>query len=446
MPPAPSLAAEARVEPFPLPPVSDVPMSLDERLARVVETMREMSLQTDPQEMVRAYARRMETLFPVDRRISLSRRDLERPEFLVTRFSEWKDEVNPWQERHRLPLHEGGLFADLLYGDEPVVIDDLQIDPDDPAARYLEGQRSLMAVPMMDGGVALNMVLSTRVEPFAFDRERLPEIVWLSNLFGRATQNLVLTERLRAAYEAVDRELKVVADIQRSLLPKVMPAITTLELAAAYQTSHRAGGDYYDFFSLPDGNWGILIADVSGHGTPAAVVMAITHTIAHLYKSRSLDPGGMLAFVNEHLAARYTGELGAFVTAFYGIYDPQARTLTYSSAGHNPPRVRRCGRTEVMSLDGARNIPLGLMTGVEYPTVSEPLHPGDRIVFYTDGITEAHNRAGEMFGLRRLDHLLESGCGDDPASIVRNIMATVDAFAAGEAAPDDRTVIVANVT
>ena len=420
-------------------------LTWEQRLREVVETMREMSVQTDPQEMVRAYGRRMDTLFPVDRRISLSRRGLKRPFFRVTRYSEWKEEIDPWKEKHRLPLHQGGLFADLIYGDEPVIIDELEVDPADPAARYLGGQRSLVAIPMLDGGAALNMIVTTRSEPHAFDRERFPENVWLANLFGRATHNLVLTEQLRDAYEMVDRELEVVADIQQSLLPKEMPKIQTLDLAAAYRTSHRAGGDYYDFFPLCDGSWGILIADVSGHGTPAAVVMAITHSIAHLYPNKSIAPGRMLEFVNRHLADRYTTEFGAFVTAFYGVYDPMRRTLTYSSAGHNPPRLRRCGRTEVIPLDGARNIPLGLLADVEYPNVTEQLHPGDRLIFYTDGITEAHNRAGELFGLTRLDHLLEAGCGEEPSAIVSNIRATVEAFSEGAVASDDRTVIVGNV-
>jgi len=441
-PPSEAPLADGRA----LRPAADAsPLTWEQRLRQVMEMMREMSALSDPQEMVRAYGRRMDTLFPVERRISLSRRGLNRPGFRVTRFSEWKDEVNPWKEKHRLPLHEGGFFADLIYGDEPVVIDDLDIDPDDPAARYLEGQRSLVAIPMFDGGTALNMVIATRTEPHAFDRERFPDNVWIANLFGRATHNLVLTDQLREAYEIVDRELKVVADIQQSLLPKEMPRIETLDLGAAYRTSHRAGGDYYDFFPLRDGSWGILIADVSGHGTPAAVVMAITHSIAHLYPNQCVDPGRMLAFVNRHLAERYTGELGAFVTAFYGVYDPKKRTLNYSSAGHNPPRLIGCGRPDVVPLDGARNIPLGLLPDVEYPNVTQQLQPGDRLVFYTDGITEAQNRAGELFGLNRLDHLLELGCGEDPAVIVRNIMSTVEAFSEGAAATDDRTVIVGNV-
>src|SRR6185369_10191873 len=127
-------------------------------------------------------------------------------------------------------------------------------------------------------------------EPKAFNPDQFPEFVWMGNLFGRATHNLVLSDELRSAYNTVDREMQIVADIQRSLLPETLPKIPTLDLAAYYQTSRRAGGDYYDFFPLPDGRWGILIADVSGHGTPAAVIMAITHSIAHSFPGPPSSP------------------------------------------------------------------------------------------------------------------------------------------------------------
>src|SRR5690606_22631128 len=121
------------------------------------------------------------------------------------------------------------------------------------------------------------------------------------NLFGRATHNLVLAERLEETYTAVDRELQAVANIQRSLLPSELPKISTMRLAAHYQTSRRAGGDYYDFFPLADNRWGILIADVSGHGTPAAVMMAITHVIAHTQPGQATPPSRMLNFLNDQL-------------------------------------------------------------------------------------------------------------------------------------------------
>lgn len=420
-------------------------LSWNGRLDYIVETMREMSVQTDPQEMVRSYIRRIDTLFPADRRISISRRHAGPGEYQVTRYSEWKRDIDPWRERHLLPLHRGGLFAELLAAEKPVLLDNLTITADDPAARYLEGQRSLVAIPLFDQGEALNMVIATREAPGAFEREDFPETVWLVSLFGQATHNLVLREQVDRAYKLVDRELKVVADIQQSLLPKRMPEIESMELATDYRTSQRAGGDYYDFFPLADGHWGLLIADVSGHGTPAAVVMAITHSIAHLYPERGLNPGKMLEFLNEHLVRRYTSELGAFVTAFYCVFDPRTRRLTYSSAGHNPPLARRCATGEVFPLEGARNIPLGLLSDVSYPMATIDLVPGDRIVLYTDGITEAQNQQGELYGVQRLGHLLLLGCGERAEDIVNSIMLSVEAFSSGATAADDRTIVVMNI-
>ncbi len=297
-----------------------------QRLELIVATMREMSLQTDPQAMVRTYGALIRNLTPSDGYIALSRRNLSYPEFRVTRFSGWTEEINPWKQQHRLPHLRGGILADLIYGDEPKILHNIEVEPDDPAAEYLTGIQSLMALPNYDRGHALNMAIRLSRQPGGFDPEQLPEMVWISNLFGQATKNLVLSEEVKHAYNIVDRELKVVADIQRSLLPKTIPDIPLLDMAAHYQTSQWAGGDYYDFFPLPDDQWGILIADVSGHGTPAAVMMAITHSIAHSYPGDPMPPRQLLDHVNHQLASLYTADNGTFVTAFYGIYNPAQGT------------------------------------------------------------------------------------------------------------------------
>jgi sigma-B regulation protein RsbU (phosphoserine phosphatase) len=416
-----------------------------ERLDLIVATMREMSLQTDPQAMVRAYGARMRVLRPSDRRISLSRRGLAHPRFRVTRCSLWKEDVNPWKEFDRLPVLDGGLLAELIYGDEPRILDDFRVADHDPARDFLAGQRSLLAIPLFDQGVALNMVVLTSTEPGTFRPEQLPETVWVSNLFGRATHNLVLSERLKEAYDLVDEEMKVIADIQRSLLPARLPQIPTMDLAAHYQTSRRAGGDYYDFFALPEGKWGIIIADVSGHGTPAAVLMAVTHSIAHSFPGPSQPPAQMLNYINRHLAQHYTSHSQAFVTAFYGVYDPATRSLTYASAGHNPPRLKRCADGTLASLDGTRGLPLGIDEDETYQEGRYALQPGDQIVFYTDGITEAHNPAGQMFGLARLDEALAL-CPVDAHAVLRRVLGAVERFTLGRPADDDRTVVVAKIS
>lgn len=416
-----------------------------ERLRLIVETMREMSTQTDPQEMRRAYSERVRRIIPTDATLSLSRRELNQPYYRITRSSTWKRDINPWKEKDLLPMFKGGLLAELLYGDEPRFFDDLTVPDDDPAAEYLSGFRSFLFIPQFDKGVSLNAVVLMKREPGAFSRDQFPEIVWMTNLFGRVTYNLVLADQLKAAYESVDHEMRVVADIQRSLLPPKAPKIPTIGIAAHYQTSHRAGGDYYDFFSLPDGRWGLLIADVSGHGTPAAVLMAITHSLAHSYGGPPTPPGELLSHLNHHLSTRYTAYSDTFVTAFYGIYNPADRSLQYASAGHNPPRLKRCQDGSLALLDAVRGLPLGIFPGETYKEAVHYLVPGDQLVLYTDGITEAQNQAGEMFGLSRLDKVLEN-CSIGASDLLRSVLAGVEEFCDGMPPHDDRTLLVAKIS
>jgi sigma-B regulation protein RsbU (phosphoserine phosphatase) len=417
------------------------------RLAQIAEMMREMSQHDDPQDMVRTYGARMRKLVPSDRWLSLSRRGLEPPKYRITRSSTWSEPVNPWKEKDRLPVLEGGLLGELIYGDEPRIIDDIAplLKPDDPAFEYLVGQRSLIAMPHYDRGVGLNMVVVMLKEAGAHDPEQFPEMFWISSLFGRATQALVLSDELKRAYEIVERELKIVADIQRSLLPRTLPKIPGLELAAHYQTSQWAGGDYYDFFGLPDGRWGFLIADVSGHGTPAAVMMAILHSLAHGHPGHPEPPAALLEHVNKRLSAHYTTENEVFVTAFYGIYDPARREFTYSCAGHNPPQLRRCSLGKVDSLEDVGGPPLGVFDDTEYPQATLTLRPGDVLVLYTDGITEAMDSGNNQFGVDRLNEVL-ARCDLSATALVNSILEALDRFTRGHAAHDDRTLLVAKVS
>jgi len=416
------------------------------RLAFIAEMMREMSLNADPESMVRTYGERMRTIMPSSCWLSLSRRGLEAPWYRITRSSRWKEAINPWKEKHRLPLLQGGLLGELLYGDEPRLIDDIAplIAPDDPAREYLEGQRALLAMPHFDKGVGLNMVITMHESPGAYDPEQFPERYWINSLFGRATQNLVLSDELKRAYAVLDRELKVVADIQRSLLPKTLPTIPRLDLATHYQTSQWAGGDYYDFFELPDGRWGLLIADVSGHGTPAAVMMAILHSLAHGHPGHPEPPAAMLKHVNRRLAARYTAENDVFVTAFYGIYDPARQLLSYSCAGHNPPQVKRCSLGHIDSLEDVGGPPLGLFVDLDYDEATINLHPGDILVLYTDGITEAMDSESKQFGLDKLKYVL-ARCDLGASEMRDSILAELDRFTGGSTVHDDRTLVVAKV-
>ena len=418
------------------PGVSDVP------LEQVVDMMRAMSRITDPQELVRDYGSRMRQMLRSDGRLSLSRRGLAPRKYRITRSHLFPEDHNPWKLGDRLPIYESGILGDLIHDGVPRVITDLVLDPADPAIEHLRGNRSLLAIPLYDQGESLNMVVSLGKRPGMFHEKRLSEYVWLSNLFGRATHNLVLKDELGKAYAAVDRELKSVAEIQRSLLPAELPAIEGVDLAVHYRTSRRAGGDYYDFFPLPGGRWGLFIADVSGHGTPAAVLMAVTHSIAHSLAGDPYPPSRLMCFVNRQLCARYTNGNGTFVTAFYGVYDPALRQLSYCSGGHCVPRLRR-GQS-VMDMESARHLPLGIDPEEKYSDGAIILQKGDALVLYTDGITEARDAGGDLFGVERLDAALKSA-DNSAKGIVDRIVSAVDGYSGTSTTADDQTLVVARL-
>ncbi|HZW09097.1 MAG TPA: PP2C family protein-serine/threonine phosphatase [Phycisphaerales bacterium] len=420
-------------------------LSWQEELAIVDRTMRAISGITDPDELVGAYWAGIGELIPVLDYVALSRRGVAPPQYLITRASRFTEHFNPWTQRERLPRLSGGLLGELAYADRPVIIDDLpaRVAPDDPARFYLEGYARLLALPQYDRGEGLNvtvMLMPAGVDP---EPELIPILHWQGGLFGRGTTNLVLRNELASALAALDRELKSVADIQRSLLPAELPRIEGFEFAATYHTSAQAGGDYYDFFPLADGRWGLFIADVAGHGTPAAVLMAVTHAIAHAQPGSHTPPGLLLGYINERLTGTYTRS-GAFVTAFYAVLDPAARTLTFARAGHNPPRLARAGR--VLPLEGKGALPLGIVEGQAFePSVVE-LERGDLLLLYTDGITEAMTPAQgsglrPLFGLDRLDRLLVACEEATAADCLGRIRAGVAAFCGDVAQEDDQTLI-----
>lgn len=409
------------------------------RLAISSDLMRELSRYSDPQEMYRVFTRRMGQLFPTSRQITLSRRGVDRPNVRVTRFNLWKDMPDPFVNSDRFPTIAGGLFESLLYADEPKLIGDLQLDASDPAREFLTGQRSVLAIPIFEGGAASNVIVLTREEPGAFAPEQVPELVWMTNLFGRATQTLVLSQRLRAAYETADAEIREIADLQHSLLPAELPNVPGLDVAVHYRTANRAGGDYYDFFPLPDGSLGVLIADVSGHGTPAAVLMAITHSIAHAATATPGRPGAFLTHLNANLAGRYNRHSGSFITAFAAIFNPSQNQLTYASAGHVPPRLLRADGARV-PLNRVQRLPLGIGAArMHYPECTVDFAPDDQVILFTDGVTESVNRTGDVYGVERLDAVLAARPSGSEA-IVDRVLADLNAFTNGPPV-DDRTVV-----
>ncbi len=416
----------------------------EERLDMITDTVKALSSTVDPREMVEIFGKQVGPMLPRDGSVTLSRRGVNPPQYRITRFSGWENPADPWLEPHKFPAMEGGILGDLIYSDAAHVIDDLNVDPADPGYEYLKDYHSLLALPGYDNGESLNMTFLLAHEPAAYDRKLLPEVVWTANLFGRTVHNLRMGEELKEAYRVIDHEMKVASGIQLSLLPNGLPDIPGMELAVLYETAQEVGGDYYDFFELPNGKWGILIADVSGHGAGAAVVMAMTRTIAHTRPSPTEDPAETLSYINQHLCHLYTSKSKSFVTAFYGIFDPETKSLHYSSAGHDSPIIYRSGTFAIDVPGTTGNLPLGVTDEEVYSTGKVDLKSGDSIVFFTDGIFEAMDPDNELFGMDRLQQTIQCATCS-PQEILDSVTQAIQAFTRGAPLHDDRTLLVGRV-
>jgi sigma-B regulation protein RsbU (phosphoserine phosphatase) len=409
------------------------------RLQRINDLVKEMSFQDDPDHLVRIYNQQSDLLLRRDGIVTVTCRDLAEPLYRITRSWRWPDTVNPWTEAHRLPVFDQGFLGELLYGGKVLLDNRLQIPAADPAWEHLEGMGAMICAPGYDHGRPMHSVLLLRREPDSFTPADLETLLLHANLLGRVASNLLLTQQLQEAYRRLDQEMQQVGRMQMHLLPAELPQIEGLDLGALYIPCQQAGGDYYDVLPLPDDHWGLFLADVSGHGTPAAVVMAMMHTLLHSYPGPPMPPGRILTHLNNHLLAVVPE--GMFATAFYGVYNARKRSLRYASAGHPHPRLRG-GSGHVGPIEAAGGLPLAVLPDQAFREQEITLRPGDALVLYTDGILEGMNAAGEYFGTGRLDDALALG-PRRAGPLVRHLERRFKDFCNGLPDMDDRTVVAA---
>src|ERR671912_464790 len=222
-------------------------------------------------------------------------------------------------------------------------------------------------------------------------------------------------EQERVERERIEQELKVARSIQQASLPKEAPTLEGWQIAPYYQPAREVGGDFYDFFDLEEGQVGVVVGDATGKGIPAALVVSATSSMLRAVAQAlgSTSPGEVLERVNETLMARIPPNM--FVTCFYAILDPKSGHLLYANAGHDLPYLRRRG-SDCEELR-ARGMPLGLMPGMSYEQKEIAFEAGEAAIFYSDGLVEAHDSKGEMFGFPRLralvaDHGKQGSLGD----------------------------------
>ncbi len=301
---------------------------------------------------------------------------------------------------------------------------------------------TLIAAPVLDvetqeavGGVTVRRRL-VGSDPGS----QLPAVQSLAAQIASALHRTREYER-RLAHERVEQELAVAAEIQASFMPRAAPEIPGWEIRGSIESAREASGDFIDVIPFDDGRFGLLVADVSGKGVPAALYMALSRTIIRTYAfEHQDDPAGAVAAANKRILSDTDDDL--FVTAFYGVLDPSAGTLHYANAGHNPPYLLRAGgAAPIEELEGT-GVPLGLLPDAAWSQRTVRLSPGDTLVVYTDGVPDAQNAEEEPFGEERMVETIRTNLGRSAEEIRDALSGAVREFVGDAPQLDDVTVMI----
>ena len=356
--------------------------------------------------------------------------------------------LDPNGERSALPLFEDEIAGRIVGTLAPHV---LAIEPaqrDLPLAQALFGPASVLAVPLANSGQLTHWLAFASTLPHRFDTVHLEQVLLHVNLAASLIIRPIALRSLTRESNRQRHQIEGLADIQKSLLPD-NPQIRGLDYAIYWQPAETAAGDYYEMSNLtefappdfqPTGDdiWAVIVGDVSGHGAAAAMEAVQFDAIMRTYKGGDgPPPAAAISYANRYFFSRRSR--GHFMTAFAMLYRPDTRILSYLSAGHPPVLLRR-GR-DVQLLGEGDQIPLGVLRDYEYRNNEIKLEPGDLLLLYTDGLTEARDRHEHMLGVDRLSELFASG-GNTPEAIRDSIVGELCAYQGGPIGTDDQTLIV----
>jgi phosphoserine phosphatase RsbU/P len=351
--------------------------------------------------------------------------DEPRSEMVLAGVDGWCE----YSKGHRLKIGEQGMVGHAAATGQIHYAPDVRKDP-----YYImcgPGTLSEVAIPLRVGERLVGVFTASHPELDAFPRKQLRFLQALCDHVAIAVQNAQQVTAERAQRLAMDRDASEARAIQQALLPKSSPYIPGFAVSGRSVPARAVGGDWYDFIPFSDGRWGIVLADVSGKGTAAALLMSATRGMFRSLAEACATPGEVLTKLNQLLVDDFPA--GKFVTMVYGVLDPVARTLVFANAGHLLPLfIDEHGEH---LLDVERGLPLGLASG-DYSETTVTLSPGSKLVFYSDGITEAVNANEEEFGACRLaEHAVKPG-----ASAV-TILDEVRSFANSIGVRDDASAV-----
>ena len=332
-------------------------------------------------------------------------------------------------------------------GPRQTTVETVEITPNDPIVAFCQGNPSILdvdglsldsptldalrskgvklVVPMVSQGELIGLLnIGPRLsgQDYSTDDRRLLQD--LSTQAGPAVRvaQMVRQHSIEAQErQRIEQELRVARVIQQTLLPKEVPSLRDWKVAAYYQPAREVGGDFYDFIDLPGDKLGFVVGDVTDKGVPAALVMATTRSVLRASAQRLISPGQVLEWVNDNLCPDIPPNM--LVTCLYAVLDPTNGRIQYANAGHDLPYRRTADGVVELRATG---MPLGLMPGMEYEEKETTLAPGESVLFYSDGLVEAHSPSREMFSFPRLKELVAAHPGG--ASLIDHLLAELAGF------------------
>jgi phosphoserine phosphatase RsbU/P len=401
-----------------------------ELLALLYDISLEMSSTLEVDELVRKIAAAIKqkisyhtfSIFLLD-----EKQGLLRPRFVI-RSNE--------TENQRLVLPLGaGLIGTAAKSNTPLRIGDVTQDP-----RYLNVHsetRSELVVPLTSKGRVVGVVDLESTQQNYFTEYHQRFLMTLASRIASSLVNAELYARVAENESRLGREMKIAREIQRQLMPDEVPWIPPLQMAVLFKPVAQLGGDLYDWITFDDGRLALVIGDVAGKGAPAALYGALSSGVIRTRAGRKYPPGQMLELVNKTLYQRPIE--GQFIAVTYAIYEPQTKSIALSNSGLPYPLLVREGQSRFLNVGG---IPLGLFPDSQYEEMSLELQTGDVLVFYSDGVVEMRNDAGEEFGLKRLAETVRCNYEGTPEEIVKSVSAALADFIGRVRPNDDRTMIV----
>ncbi|HET9999302.1 MAG TPA: SpoIIE family protein phosphatase [Ktedonobacteraceae bacterium] len=366
------------------------------------------------------------------RRLGRARRGIQAAEKPAARSRTRKIETPPLDIAPNDPL-----VAYFLSAPGATEIDKLHMDS--AALKALKASGVKMVIPLVSQGELVGLLnLGPRLseQDYSTDDRTL-----LNDLATQAAPALRVAQLVREKRaqdlerERIEQELHVARLIQQTLLPRELPQLPGWQISSYYQPARAVGGDFYDFLYFDDGRLGLVIGDVTDKGVPAALVMATTRSILRSTAHASISPGKVLEQTNDLLHQDIPPNM--FVTCLYAILDPVSGRLEYANAGHDLPYHRHNGEVSELRATG---MPLGLMPGMAYEEKEITLDAGDSILFYSDGLVEAHNERRQMFGFPHLAKLLEEDFDGTP--VIDYLLAELADFTGNDWEQEDDVTLV----